>query len=238
MIGGVLGLGVDGYRAAEFGALRLGQVENLLHRRDPELAVVLLGSLGVRDHGAQRLDLCQGEVVGEPARLLLAVHRPVHSPAAGEFRFGGHVGAGREVWVVARDQHPVLGRDEIGLDHLGALIDGQLIGLQRVLGQIARRAAVPDDQRRLAVKRRNGFLSSGHGRGTCRRGIGGQADRREENYERQDDREDKHCRDAAHDQPMAHCVLPSSGGQFLHDAFLPIFTHQDLPHLFMLKYKT
>jgi len=49
---------------------------------------------------------------------------------------------------VARDQVAILGRDQIRLDVVGAQLDAERIGLQRVLGQVAAAAApVADDQR-------------------------------------------------------------------------------------------
>jgi hypothetical protein len=47
---------------------------------------------------------------------------------------------------VAGDQVAVLGRDEIGLDVVGAELDRQGVALERVVGQIAGGAAVADDE--------------------------------------------------------------------------------------------
>jgi hypothetical protein len=54
---------------------------------------------------------------------------------------------------MARDQDAVAGRHEIGLDEVRPLLDGELVGFQRVLGQIPARAAVPDHKRAFAGQR-------------------------------------------------------------------------------------
>jgi hypothetical protein len=48
---------------------------------------------------------------------------------------------------VAVDHHAVLGQHEVGLDEVGALLDGRLVGFEGVLRQDARGAAVGDHQR-------------------------------------------------------------------------------------------
>ena len=65
---------------------------------------------------------------------------------------GVQVDAG-EHRLVAGEQRAVLGHHQVGLDVVRALRDGQLVGGQRVLGPVARRAAVADDDRRGAVQR-------------------------------------------------------------------------------------
>ena len=59
-----------------------------------------------------------------------------------------------EVGLVPRDEHAVLGGYEIRLDEVGALGDGGTVSLERVLGQVAGCAAMADDDRLGAEKRR------------------------------------------------------------------------------------
>ena len=60
---------------------------------------------------------------------------------------GGDVGGRGELGVVAGDEHAVGGADEVGLDEVRAHPDGQLVARQGVLGPVAGRATVPDDDR-------------------------------------------------------------------------------------------
>jgi hypothetical protein len=55
---------------------------------------------------------------------------------------------------MACDQYPVLGRDQIGVDEVRPLPDREPIGIERVLGQVAARAAMADDDRRVACEGR------------------------------------------------------------------------------------
>jgi hypothetical protein len=59
---------------------------------------------------------------------------------------------------MSRDEHAVLRHYEVGLDEVGALLDGKAIGRQRVFGPVGAGAAMADDERRLAVKRRKAGL--------------------------------------------------------------------------------
>jgi hypothetical protein len=93
---------------------------------------------------AQRLDLGQREVVREPALDLGAVDR-LPRPAVRELQ--GDVGGGADLRLVPGDQRAVPGHHEVGLDAVGAHLDGELVGAQRVLGPVARRAAVRDHER-------------------------------------------------------------------------------------------
>ena len=52
---------------------------------------------------------------------------------------------------MAGDQVPVLGGDEVGLDVVGAHLDRQRVALERVVGQVAGRAAVADDEREIGL---------------------------------------------------------------------------------------
>jgi hypothetical protein len=117
-------------------------------RRDREPAVERLVALAQRLHRAQLPDLGQREIAGEVAFLGEAVDDS-GALAAGELRQVLHVGGGDQVRLVARDQVAVLGGDEVGLDVVGAQLDGQRVALERVVGQVARGAAVADDERRV-----------------------------------------------------------------------------------------
>ena len=141
----VLGLGVDADHAALLQGLALDQGDDLLQRRHLELAVELLRALAEGLLGAQRLDLGEREVGGEETFFREAIDH--HGAAArGELGALGHVGGVRDVGLVAGDQVAVLGGHEVRLDVVGPQLDGQRIGLQGVLGQVARGAAVADDQ--------------------------------------------------------------------------------------------
>ena len=45
------------------------------------------------------------------------------------------------------DEHAVLGRHEVGLDEVGALLDRQFVGRQRVFWAVTARTAVSDHER-------------------------------------------------------------------------------------------
>jgi len=152
VVGGVLGFRVDGDRAALGGRLGLHEVDEFLEGHDLEDAVVDRRALCIGGDGAQGLDLGQREVAGEPAGLRLAVDLR-GLLAGGELGVAGDVGAVVEVGVVAGDEHAVLGGDQVRLDHVGAEVDRQRVGLQRLLGQVAGRATVRHDHRRRAVQR-------------------------------------------------------------------------------------
>lgn len=51
--------------------------------------------------------------------------------------------------VVPRDEHPVGGHHQVRLDHVRALLDGQLVGGKRMFRPVAAGAAMGDDERRL-----------------------------------------------------------------------------------------
>ena len=127
--------------------LRFTNVDHLGERRDLEPPVEGRAALGQRLHRAQLLDLGEREVGGEEAGLGHAVEHD-RALARGELRQVLHVGGVDQVRLVARDQVAVLGGHEVGLDVVGAQLDAQRVGLERVLGQVAAgAAAVADDQR-------------------------------------------------------------------------------------------
>ena len=145
----VLGLGVDADRAAQLARQALGEVDDLLERRHLEAAVVDRVALAdLRDPllRAQRLELGEREVLGEPAGDRRAVDR-LRRAAGGELGMRGDVGRRGDVVLVAGDEDAVLGRHQVGLDVVGAHPRGQLVAGERVLGPVAGGPAVTDHQR-------------------------------------------------------------------------------------------
>ena len=134
----VLGLGVDADARAR------GERDHLLERRDPEAAVER-GAAQLRQPlpRAQRAQLGEREVLGEPAVLLAPVDR-LDRPARRELRALRDVGRARDLVLVARDEPPVARRDHVGLDEVGAELDRELVGRERVLGPERGGAAVGD----------------------------------------------------------------------------------------------
>ena len=139
----VLGLRVDA------DALAPGQLEHLVQGRDAEVAVVrrvVRAHAGQPLDGPQRAELLVGEVLGEPPGHRAAVDDLGGAPV-GELGAVGDVGGAADLVLVAGDEDAVLGRDEVGLDVVGALADGELVGRDRVLGAVAGGAAVADHHR-------------------------------------------------------------------------------------------
>ena len=142
----VLGLRVDPYRPAEFAEQPLGQVDHLLKSGDlvapVEQGVVLPDR---RDPllRTERLQLLQGEVLGEPAGHRDAVENLRRLPRS-ELRVRGDVRRTADLRLVPGHQHVVPGRDEVRLDVVGAHPGGQLVRRQRVLRSVSRRAAMSD----------------------------------------------------------------------------------------------
>ncbi len=165
MIARVLGLGIDSHGSAAPLALVQRELDHLPERGNLEQAIELLRPEEHSLHGAQGLDLGQGEVIGEPTLL----RDPVDGflgLASGELRVLGDIGRQGDVDLMACDQHPVLGRDQIGLDEVGPLPDREAIGFERVLGQVAARAAMADDERRGACESRKIAARLARHRGT------------------------------------------------------------------------
>ena len=83
----------------------------------------------------QRLELGEGEVLGEPAR-----DRPpsidLRRAPVGELGVGGDVGRAGDLVLVSGDEHAVLVGDEVGLDVVGAHPRAELVGGERVLGPV------------------------------------------------------------------------------------------------------
>ena len=87
-------------------------------------------------HGAQGAQLGEREVLGEPARHRDAVDH-LGRASVGELGVRGDVGRAADLVLVPGDEHAVLGRDEVGLDEVGARQDRLLVRRQRVLGAVA-----------------------------------------------------------------------------------------------------
>ena len=128
--------------------------------------------------GLQRLDLGQREIVHPPVFLLPHRRHALHL-AIGKLRVIGHIRRVRKVRVVAGDQHAVLGHHQVRLDEVRPLINGRLIGEDRVFRKKPARAAMGDDDRlfpgqggiggRLLRRRHRGLSRARH----LRRGAGG-----------------------------------------------------------------
>ncbi len=145
VISRMLDLGVDSDRAVLFLGLALGELDDLLQRRDLELAVELLRALGEVLHCAQPLDFGEREVGGEETFVRCAVdHR--RAPARGKLGPTRHVGRVDYVRLVARDEMAVLRGHQVRLDEIGPELDREGVALQRVRRQVAVRAAMADHQ--------------------------------------------------------------------------------------------
>ena len=143
----MLGLGVDPDRHAAALALLGREVEHLVEGGDLEAPVVpRVGRTHLRQTllGAQRLELGEREVLGEPAGERGAVNALGGLPG-GELGVVGDVGGAGDVVLVAADEVAVPGGDEVLLDDVGAEVEGVPVGAEGVLGAVAAGAAVGDD---------------------------------------------------------------------------------------------
>ena len=110
----------------------------------PVVGGVQRAQLGHPLDGPQRAQLGEGEVLGEPAgadrpSTSLVVRRSANSGRRGD------VGGERQLALVPDDEDAVAADDEVGLDQLGAEVDGELVAGGRVLRPVGRGAAVADD---------------------------------------------------------------------------------------------
>ena len=148
----VLGFRNDPDRAAGLGALPLRDIDHFLegqYSKLPAEGVIAKRQPFLR---SQCFDLGEREILGKPAGL----GHPIDSLgrlAVGKFGMSGDVGCVGNVRLVPRNQHAVFGRNEIRLNVIGAQLYRKLIGGERVLRSISRRAAMTQDQRFLAVQR-------------------------------------------------------------------------------------
>jgi len=104
-------------------------------------------------HGAQCLELGEREVLGEPRVGSHDAVDRLRRPTTGELGMLPDVRRASDVVLVPRDQLAVLGGDEVRLDEVGAHLDGQRVGGDRVLGAVRRRAAMADHELRPATPR-------------------------------------------------------------------------------------
>ena len=201
-VGRVLGLGVDADGAPQLAAEPLAQPQHLLegrHLEQPVVHGVLLADRRQPLDRPQRLELGQGEVVGQPAG-----HRdPVEgdrAPPVGELRLGGDIGRAGDLRLVPGDQMAVLGEDQVRLDEVGPHPGGELVRGERVLGPVPGRAAVADDQR-------PGPAAAARGRGG---GRAGRQDRRTRHDRAGSDRERPPASDPCHrrDSSLGRCRSP------------------------------
>lgn len=93
---------------------------------------------------AQCFELGECEVFGEPSGHRAAIDDLRSAPGC-ELRMLGHVSGTADLVFVARDEHAVFGHDEIGLDVVGTVLDGNEIRRERVLRHITARAAMSYD---------------------------------------------------------------------------------------------
>jgi len=176
----VLDLGDDADLAPQLGGEPLAQLQHLLEGRHLVGAVVggvALAQLRDALHGAQGLELGEGEILGEPAGEGDAVDR-LGGPPVRELRVVGHVGGPGDLRLVPVDEHAVGGHHQVGLDHVRAHPGGQLVGGQGVLGAVGAGAAVADDQQLVGQRHgRVGGCGCREGRRAGRHeGGGGQGD--------------------------------------------------------------
>ena len=111
----------------------------------------------------ERLQLGEREVLGEPAGQDDAVD-DLGRPALANSGRVGDVGGAGDLVLVPGDQNAVLGRDQVGLDVVGAHADRELVRGQGVLGPVAGGAAMRDDQGLAAV---GPVSATRFGRGRC-----------------------------------------------------------------------
>src|SRR5258708_5768473 len=93
----------------------------------------------------QGLDLGEGEIFREPARHGLAVD-DLGTAALRELRVLRDVGGSPDLILVPRDEHAVPSHHQVGLYVVGALLDRQPIGLDRMLRPLAAGSAVSNDK--------------------------------------------------------------------------------------------
>ena len=63
-------------------------------------------------------------------------------PETGGFAAAGHIGGAPDLVLVTRNEHTVAGHDQIRLDVIGALLDGQPIALEGMFRAFSARTAV------------------------------------------------------------------------------------------------
>lgn len=94
--------------------------------------------------GAQRLELGQREILGEPTLHGFAVDRLSPAPAR-ELGMGSHVRRSSNLGFVTGNENPVARHDQIGLDVVRTLFDGPLVAGDRMFGPLPACTAMGDD---------------------------------------------------------------------------------------------
>jgi len=141
------------------------QLQDLIQRGDLELAIKpRVGRAQLRDALArpQTLELGEREVLGEPARDAHAIDFAGAAPE-GKLRVRGDIGGAADLILVARHQHAITGAHQVRLDEVRALLDGEEIGGQSVLGDVAAGTAVTDDEGCARVAAGRGVGAATHG---------------------------------------------------------------------------
>ncbi len=142
----MLDFGVYTDNAAGIARPALRQVDDVLQGDDAVLAIVAVVAIIESLFRPQGLDFGERKIAGEKVSGLDAVQH-AHAFTIGEFGVAQHVRRHRQQRFVTHDQMAVGGRNHVGLDEIRAHADGHLIAGNGVLGQIARCAAMADDQR-------------------------------------------------------------------------------------------
>ena len=122
------------------------ELDHLAQRQDAEVAVVGRVQRPEARHpldGAQRAQLGEREVLGEPARARAFVDGLGGEPV-GELAAPGDVGGPRQLALVPDDERAVPAEDDVGLDELGAQIDGEFEAGGGVLRAVGRCTAMAD----------------------------------------------------------------------------------------------
>jgi len=110
------------------------------------LPVEFFGSICTWLDCAERTQLGEREIYGEPARHRHAVDDE-RSLSVSELCATRDVCGRSDLGLVTCHEVSITGRDEIGFDEVRTHFDGESIRLERVLGAVARRSAMGDDER-------------------------------------------------------------------------------------------
>ena len=163
----VLELRDDPDAAAELAAEPVAHVDDLLEGGDlvaPVVERVARAERGQPLLRAQRLELGEREVLREPLVGERDAVDDLRRPAVRELRVVRDVRGAADRRLVAHDELTVLGRDQVGLDVVGAHPRGEPVGAERVLRPVAGCAAMAVDRGRVgAVAAAVGERDTGRG---------------------------------------------------------------------------
>ena len=121
--------------------MRGGQIEHFLEGRDQVEPVKFGRTAGADLACAQGADLGEGEIIDPPI-----IPPALDAASVGEFGVVGDIGTVGEIAVMTHHENTIGGQHEVGLDNVGALLDRQPVGLDRVFGQFAIGTAMRDHQ--------------------------------------------------------------------------------------------